>query len=151
MRPLLLNHKETIEALVRFEREFSEDHGPFIFFGFLLTETEFTLDDYNEYMLTGGDWIVMASAPWSASYDNPAREAFSKGVRKVLELEHWWRTPHTSLLHPSDHHLEPIHNALEVEHDLVELVNVELFSREVRRAYIITCQRLSPVAAEGQE
>ena len=151
MRPLLVNHKPTIEGLVKFEREISEEHGPFIFFGFLLTETEFALDDYNEYKLTGGDWIVMASAPWSASYDNPAREAFSKGVRKVLELEHWWRTPHTSLLHPSDHHLELIHDALEVEHDLVELVNVELFSTEIRRAYIITSQRLSPATVEGRD
>ncbi len=151
MRPLLVNHKPTIEGLVKFEREFSEEHGPFIFFGFLLTETELALDDYNEYRLTGGDWIVMASAPWSDSYDNPAREAFSQGVRKVLELEQWWRTPHASLLHPSDQHLDLIHDALEVEHDLVELVNVELFSKDIRRAYIITSQRLSPAAVEGRD
>ncbi len=151
MRPLLLNHKPTIEGLVRFEREFSEEHGPFIFFGFLLTETELTLDDYNEYKMTGGDWIVMASAPWSDSYENPAREAFSKGVRKVLELEQWWQTPRTSLLHPSDRELKPIHDALETEHDLVELLNVELFGKEIRRAYIITSQRLSPATVEGRD
>lgn len=148
MRPLLVNHKPTIEGLVKFEREFSEEHGPFIFFGFLLTETEFAPDDHNEYTLTGGDWIVMASAPWSDSYENPAREAFSKGVRKVLELEQWWRAPRTSLLHPSDYRLEPIHDALDVEHDLVELVNVELFGQEIRRAYIFTAQRLSPATVE---
>ena len=151
MRPLLVNHKTTIEGLVKFERDFSEEHGPFIFFAFLLTETEFVLDDYNEYTLTGRDWIVMASAPWSDSYDNPARDAFSKGVRKVLNLEQWWRTPRTSLLHPSDYRLEPVLDALEVEHDLVELVNVELFGQDIRRAYIITCQRLSPAAVEGRD
>ena len=151
MRPILINHKPTIEELVKFEREFSEEFGPFVFFGFLLTELEFVLDDYDEYKLSGGDWIVMVSAPWSTSYDNPAREAFSKGVRKTLELEQWWQTPRTMLLAPTDPALEPIHDALEVEHDLVELVNVELFGKDIRRAYIITSQRLSQAAVEGRD
>ena len=61
MRPLLVNHRPPIEpgretTAENRARPVSEDAGPFlIFFGFLLTETEFTLDDDNEYKMPGGD------------------------------------------------------------------------------------------------
>ena len=144
MRPILVNHKPTIEALVKFEREFSEEHGPFAFFGFVLTA-------YDDYLQSGNDWIVTASAPWSTSYKNSTREAFSKGISNILDIEEWWKRPRSRLLLPDDPDLDPLYEALEIQHDLVELIDVELFGKEVRRAYIITCQRLTPVAAEGQD
>lgn len=144
MRPILVNHKLTIEGLVKFEREFSEEHGPFVFFGFLWTA-------YDDYLQSGGDWIVTAAASWATDYHNPTRKAFSEGVSKVLELEQWWKHPRSTLLAPNSPALEPIHDALEIEHDLVELIDVELFGKEVRRAYIITSQRLSLAVAEGKD
>ena len=135
MKPILVNHKTTIEALAKFEREFSEEYGPFIFFGFLLTA-------YDDYSRSGNDWTVTAAAPWSTDYHNPARKAFAKGIGPVLELEQWWKSPHSTLLAPNAPGLEPIQDALEIEHSLVELIDVELFDKEIRRAYIITCQRL---------
>ncbi len=144
MRPILVNHKPTIEGLVKFEREFSEEHGPFAFFGFLWTA-------YDDYLQSGNDWIVTAAAPWSTDYGNPTRQAFSKGVNKVLDLEQWWKRPRSTLLAPNDHGLEPIYEAMEIQHELVELIDVELFGKEIRRAYIITAQRLSPAAVEGQD
>ena len=141
MRPILVNHKPTIEGLVKFERQFSEEYGPFIFFGFLLTA-------YDYHIESGGEWAVTAAAPWSTAYHNPARKAFSHGIGKVLQLEQWWKSPRSALLAPNAPGLEPIHDALEIEHSLVELIDVELFNQEIRRAYIITCQRLSPAAME---
>lgn len=144
MRPILVNHRPTIEALVKFEREFSEEYGPFAFFGFLWTA-------YDDYLQSGNDWIVTASAPWSTDYDEPARRAFSEGVGEVLEIEEWWKRPRSRLLLPDDPSLDPLYDALEIQHDLVEIIDVELFGKEVRRAYIITCQRLSPAVVEGQD
>ena len=144
MKPILVNHKVTIEALVKFEREFSAEYGPFIFFGFMLTE-------YDYHTESGGDWSVTAAAPWSNCYRNPAREAYYKGIVKVLALERWWKSPNCTLLAPDAPGLAPIHDALEIEHSLVELINVELFDQEIRRAYIITCQRLAPAAGQGKD
>ena len=143
MKPILVNYKPTIEGLVKFEREFSEEHGPFVFFGFLWTA-------YDDYLQSGNDWNVTAAAPWSTDYHNPARKAYSKGVNKVLKIEKWWKFPGSMLLAPDSPGLTPIQDALEIEHDLVELIDVELFGKEIRRAYIITCQRLSPATVEGR-
>ena len=143
-KPILVNHKVTIEALVKFEREFSSEYGPFTFFGFLHTA-------YDYHTESGGDWSVTAAAPWSNCYQNPAREAYNKGIVKVLALEQWWHSPFSTLLAPDAPALAPIHDALEIEHSLVELINVELFGQEIRRAYIITCQRLAPAAGQGKD
>ena len=143
MRPILVNHKKTIEALADFERKFSEEHGPFSFFGFLWT----AYDDYNQ---SGGHWNVTAAAPWSKD-DEETQKAFRHGVRAALAVEQWFMTPGTTLLAPNSPGLEPIHDALEIEHDLAELIDVELFGKDIRRAYIITSQRLAPAVAEGQE
>lgn len=144
MKPILVNHKPTIEALVKFERDFAEEHGPFAFFGFLLTT-------YDDYLRSGGDWQVTVAAPWSKDYSGPAAKAFFKGVDEVLQLERWWTQPSTMLLRPDNPGLEPVHDALEIEHDLVELIDVELFGKEIRRAYIITSQRLAAPATLSQD
>ncbi len=142
MKPILVNNKPTIEGLVKFEREFSEDHGPFVFFGFLLTA-------YDDYLQSGGDWVVTAAAPWSTDYHAPARKVFSKGVDDILNIERWWRPPRSTLLRPDNPGLDPIHDALEIEHGLVELLDVELFGKEIRRAYIITSRRASAATGTG--
>lgn len=144
VKPILVNHKVTIEALIKFEREFSGEYGPFLFFGFLLTA-------YDYDSRSGDDWSVIAAAPWSACYHNPARKAFDQGIGKALTLEQWWQSPYSKLLAPDAPGLAPLHDALEIEHSLVELINVELFGQEIHRAYIITCQRLSPAAGQGKE
>lgn len=150
MKPILVNHKPTIEGLVEFEREFSQKYGPFVFFGFLWPEFYADRDsNTNPY--------VAAAAPWSdphlwSSEDNKAvRESFHRGIAQIMEIERWFWKPDSTLMNPAHQSLEPVLEALEIEHDLVELVNVELFGQEIRRAYIITSQRLSPAAVEGQD
>ena len=150
MKPILIKNKPTIQGLVKFEREFSEEHGPFVFLGFLWPEYY----AYDEDASTRP--YVAAAAPWStqqqSSADNKAvREAFYEGVGQVLKIERWLWRPDSTLLDPAHSALDPILDALEVEHDLVELVNVELFGREMRRAYIITSQRLESPAALSED
>ena len=150
MKPILVNHKPTIEALVRFEREFSEKHGPFVFFGFLWPE--FYADSessINPYVAVAAPW----SDPhqWPSEDDEAVKESFHRGVMQVMEIEKWFMQPDITLMNPAHQSLKPVLDALEIEHDLVELVNVELFGQEMRRAYIITCQRLAPAAVQGRE
>ncbi len=150
MKPIIVNHKPTIEGLVKFEREFSEKHGPFVFFGFLWPEYYADSDsNANPYVAAAAPW----SNPhqWPSEDDKAVRESFYQGIQQIMEIERWFWKPDSTLLDPSHPVLAPVLDALEVEHGLVELVNVELFGKEIRRAYIITSQRLSPAAVEGRD
>ena len=150
MKPILVNHKPTVEGLVKFEREFSEKHGPFVFFGFLWPEYYAHNDSsINPYVAAAAPWSY--TRLWSSEDHKAVRESFHRGVAQVMEIESWFRKPDSTLLDPSHQTLEPVLEVLEIEHGLVELLNVELLGQEMRRAYIITSQRLSPTAVEGQD
>ena len=139
MEPVIIGPlNRVVKKLREMERDLSERKGGFAFFGL-------TLPEEGAYI-----WRLVMAAPWIAGHQPEDIEFILKEMKKYLTQKER-RDFSICLIGCDDPGLEPIHEALEIRHGLVEVFDVDLFHETIRRAYIITSQRLSPATVEGRD
>jgi hypothetical protein len=135
MEPVVIGPmNRVVKQLRMMERDLSERKGGFLFFGLTLPEERANL------------WQVVMAAPWIVGHQRDAIHFIHQEMDKYLTQKESFDLS-LNLLRCDDPGLDPIHEALEIQHGLVEVFDVDLFRETMRRAYIITSQRLEfPVA-----
>ncbi len=139
MEPVIIGPmNRVVKQLQKMERDMTENMGGFVFFGL-------TLPEEGAHM-----WRVVLSAPWIDGHQHEALGAILREMDQYLEQKDRFDLS-IQMVRTDNPGLEPIHEALEIRHGLVEIFDVDLFHETIRRAYIITSQRLSPAAVEGRD
>lgn len=139
MEPVIIGPmNRVVKQLRKMERNLSENKGAFTFFGLTLPEEG------------AHRWRVVLSAPWiDGHYHESLGEILHEMEQYLGQKDRLDLSIH--MVGTDDPGLDPIHEALEIRHGLVEVFDVDLFHETIRRAYIITSQRLSPAAVEGRD
>lgn len=139
MEPVIIGPmNRVVKQLQKMERSLSETRGGFVFFGLTLPEED------------SQKWRLVLSAPWIDEHQHDALgiildemdQYISRNDRLGLSIQ---------MIRTDDLALEPIHEALEMRHGLVEVFDVDLFHETIRRAYIITAQTLAPTMVDKQD
>ena len=139
MEPVIIGPmNRVVKQLRAMERDLSESKGGFVFFGLTLPEEDARI------------WRLVMAAPWIAGHQPDDIVYILKEMKKYLSQKEWSDLS-IRLIRCDDPGLEPIHEAVEIRHGLVEVFDVDLFHETIRRAYIITAQRLTPAAVEGKD
>ena len=139
MEPVIIGPMNRVVRKLRdMERDLSESMGGFVFFGL-------TLPEEDAYI-----WRLVMAAPWISGHQFEDVGFILEEMKKYLTQKEC-NDISLRLIGCDDLGLEPIHEALEIRHGLVEVFDVDLFHETIRRAYIITSQRLSPATVEGRD
>ena len=139
MEPVIIGPlNQVVKQLQKMERELSDTKGGFSFFGLTLPEEG------------ARQWRVVLSAPWIDGQYHDSLGVILQEMEQYLDKRDRLDLS-IRMVRTDDPGLEPIHEAVEIRHGLVEVFDVDLFHETIRRAYIITAQRLSPAAVEGQD
>ena len=139
MEPVIIGPmNRVVKQLQKMERDLSETKGGFVFFGLMLPE-----DGPNK-------WRVVMSAPWIDGHQHEALGVVLNEMDQYLASDDRFDLS-IQMVRTDDSTLEPIHEALEIRHGLVEIFDVDLFRETIRRGYIITAQKLSTAAVRGQD
>ena len=139
MEPVIIGPlNRVVRQLQKMERDLSETKGGFSFFGLTLPEEG------------AQRWRVVFSAPWIDGQFHDSLGVILHEMEQYLDKRDRLDLS-IQMVRTDDPELEPIHEALEIRHGLVEVFDVDLFHETIRRAYIITSQRLSPAAVEGRD
>ena len=138
MDPVIIGTmNRVVKKLREMERDLSESKGGFAFFGLTLPEEG------------AHNWRLVMSAHWIDGHQHEALGVILKEMDQYLSQKERFDLS-IQLVKSDDSSLEPIHEALEIRHGLVEVFDVDMFRETIRRAYIITAQRLTPAVVEGQ-
>ena len=139
MEPVIIGPmNRVVRKLREMERDLSEGKGGFVFFGLTLPEEG------------AQTWRLVLSAPWIDSHQHEALGIILEEMDQYLSQKERFDLS-IQMVRTDDTGLDPIHEALEIRHGLVEVFDVDLFHETIRRAYIITSQRLSPATVKVQE
>ena len=139
MDPVIIGPmNRVVKQLQKMERDLSETKGGFVFFGLLLPE-----EGPNK-------WRIVMSAPWIDRYQHEALGVVLNEMDQYLSRNERFDVS-IQVVRSDDSTLEPIHEALEIRHGLVEIFDVDLFRETMKRGYIITAERLSTVTVGGQD
>ena len=124
----------TLENFQRLEKQLADQYGPFTLFGLFYFEDNLWR------------WDLVVSAPWllqdrGQAYQTLANALVNGAGGNLADLIGGPR-----LLDENDPLLELLLNGIKLEHGLQQIDGIDLPLREVRRAYVITCQ---PITAEA--
>ena len=138
MEPVIVGPMNRVVKKLRdMERDLSESKGGFVFFGLTLPEEG------------GHKWRLVMSAQWIDGHQHEALGLILKEMDKYLSQRERFDLS-IQMVSTDSPELEPIHEALEIRHGLVEIFDVDLFREAIRRAYIITAQGLAPASVEKE-
>lgn len=139
MEPVIIGPmNRVVKKLREMERDLSEGKGGFVFFGLTLPEEDARI------------WRLVMAAPWISGHQPEDIGFITKEMKNYLTPKER-NNLSIRLIGCDDPGLEPIHEALEMRHGLVEVFDVDLFHETIRRAYIITAQRLTSALLQGRE
>jgi hypothetical protein len=139
MSPIIIGPmRKTIERLRRMERDLSEEHGAFSLFGAARPISDEGPDK----------WLLIAAAPWLSQLGLEGRTYFYRKMSEYL-APNGYLPISAHILDCDNPELETIHEALDLEHGLVETFNFDLFNQTFLHAYIITSKRAGAATGRG--
>ncbi|MGB0385934.1 MAG: hypothetical protein ACPGWR_14030 [Ardenticatenaceae bacterium] len=127
--------KKLLQKFVALERDLVAQKGRFLLFALFL----------REYAPNRWDFVV--SAPWLKGDKLTIYRYFATHLQSRLEPEEMVMLARIVLIDKDNPGLEAVHDAVTVEHGLVQIWNREYFGLQMERAYIITS---TPDAMAGE-
>ncbi|MCD6136268.1 hypothetical protein J7J63_06135 [Candidatus Bipolaricaulota bacterium] len=121
--------KETVQKLVKVERELSLEKGAFTLFALVLRED------------TPDFWDLLVAAPWIEVNKEDAIKYIATKVKKALTPQELMMLSRIVVIEQDNPFLEALHQAAQVEHGLMEVQHSIFFGLPIEHAYIIASQR----------
>jgi hypothetical protein len=118
--------KPFIEKLRTLERQMAHEKGRFTLFAlFQRVEAQ-------------DRWDLVVAADWFAEDKKDALNYLATKIKAWLDEHEWLAISRIILLDRDDPNLDAIQRAIQVEHGLVEVSELQFFDMDVRQAFIIT-------------
>ena len=124
--------KKLLQKFIALERDVVAEKGRFILFALFLRE------------YAPGRWDFVVSAPWVKGDKMPIYRYFATQLQSRLDPEEMVMLARIVLIDKDNPGLEAVHEAVTVEHGLVQIWNREFFGLQMERAYIITSTADAP-------
>jgi hypothetical protein len=118
--------KKTLQKFLALERDVVAEKGGFLLFGLFL----------REYAPSVWDFVV--SAPWLKTDELATYRYFATRLQSRLEPQELVLLSRIVLIDKDNPGLEAVHDAVTVEHGMIQIWNREFFGFQMERAYIIT-------------
>ena len=122
--------KELLERFIFLERNLAEQRGPFALFALFLRED------------AQDRWDLIVAAPWIETDRRSALTLLTNQIQKSLRPEELTQLSRVVLVDENNPALEAINSAVHVEHGAADVQDGDFFGLHIRRAFIITSQRL---------
>ncbi len=117
--------------MINIEKKIAAEKGPFLLFALFLPEEGY------------GKWDVLASASWIDEDKGIAIRYLAEKIQQDVRIEELLQISRIVAIKADNPGLTEIHNAINIEHDLLEIKNEIFFGIDIRCAYFITSQSIS--------
>jgi hypothetical protein len=121
--------REIAQKLVNVEKEVSLEKGAFTLFALVLREDAPDL------------WDLLVAAPWIKANKEDAMKYITAKIKKVLTPQELMTLSRIVVIEQDNPFLEAFHQAVHVEHGLMEVQHSVFSGLPIEHAYIITSQR----------
>lgn len=121
--------QQLVETFISIEREISSEKGGFTLFALILLE-----DAFNK-------WDVVVCAPWLKSDERESYDYIVKHVKAHLKQKEMLTLARIVILKEDNPGLDAIHEAINTEHNSIEIKDSNFFGLEIKHAYIITSRK----------
>ena len=122
--------KELLDRFISLERNLSEQRGPFALFALFLRED------------AQDRWDVIVAAPWIEADRKSALTVLTDQIQRSLSPDELTQLSRVVIVDENNPALEAINSAVHVEHGAADVQDSNFFGLHIRRAFIITSQRL---------
>lgn len=127
--------KEFINKFVELERRIKKQKGEFTLFALFMRDNGLN------------KWDVVVAAPWIDWDRKAALDYISQQIQLSLTRDEVLQISRIALIDETNPTLDEIQRTLQPKHGVVEITNSDLFGLEIKRAFIITAQKL-PIYTE---
>jgi hypothetical protein len=127
--------KEFINKFIELERRIKRQKGAFTLFALFMRDNGLN------------KWDVVVAAPWIDSDRKEALDYISQQLQLSLTRDEVLQISRIALIDETNPTLDEIQRTLQPKHGVIEMMNSDLFGLEIKRAFIITAQKL-PAYAE---
>ncbi len=122
--------KEFINKFIELERRIKKQKGEFTLFALFMRDNGLN------------KWDVVVAAPWIDSDRKTALDYISQQLQLSLTRDEVLQISRIALIDETNPTLDEIQRTLQPKHGVIEIMNSDLFGLEIKRAFIITAQKL---------
>lgn len=121
--------KESIDKLLKIERELVFQKGKFTLFALFLRED------------AEDNWDLLVAAPWIEKDKTGALKYIATKLQKSLTPQELLKLSRIVIIDEDNPALNAIHKAIHIEHGSAEIKDSVFFGLPIKHAYLITSQR----------
>jgi len=122
--------KNLIEKLKEIEQDISKEKGDFSLFALFLREDSEDI------------WDLLVSSPWIEENKTEALKYLARKIQNKLSPDEIIKISRIVIIEENSPALSAIHDAISVEHGLVEAKDSIFFGLPIKHAYLITSKKL---------